>query len=477
LIVVAPESAGSRRFPTKGEIMPPITESQAAPVWSPSAEPNRVARRRRRLIVAAAGLLAVAVGGAALPAQAQSLPAGDPPPTPSSPDTVQTFDDQLAAVARQVPEFAGVYVDDDSRTHLALTDTTDISRDRAATALGEVFEASSGALTEALAGGEVVVERADFGFTALKDWYDRSSSGVLALDGVVFTDIDERVNRVAVGVARPEAIRSVRAELARLGVPAEAAVVTVVPAATLASLQNAITPKVGGVQITNSGGGTCTLGFNARRAGVSGFVTNSHCTDVQGGVENTQFWQPKVLGPCVGLCMPTATETVDPAYFAGLGVCPAGRVCRFSDAAFAAYSFDSPKFSTRGRIARPAADYTISWNGVSTYRVIGEWDPFVGLSATKVGKSSGRSPGEVLTTCASVNLSLNGVDTGITLLCQDRASVAVLQGDSGSAVFHVSGTDALLLGVLWGLSGWFSPINLVEAELGALNTCPSGFSC
>ena len=106
-----------------------------------------------------------------------------------------------------------------------------------------------------------------------------------------------------------------------------------------------VRPVVGGLQI-NFPGFLCTLGFNAVRSGQNSFITNSHCTNTQGGTESTPYWQP--------------LETVDPARIGDRGSrpsifpsadgCPNGRRCRFSDASRAAYAPGIP--FTLGTLAK-----------------------------------------------------------------------------------------------------------------------------
>ena len=151
--------------------------------------------------------------------------------------------------------------------------------------------------------------------------------------GAVFVDADEAGNRVHIGVEHAAAASRVRSVLARLGIPAAAADVEIVaPFRRVATLRGTVRPVVAGVQI-NFPGFLCSLGFNATRQGVAGFVTASHCTNTQGGVESTPYWQPLQTTKPVQI----ATETVDPAYKTTLAGCPSGRRCRRSDAAFAKY--------------------------------------------------------------------------------------------------------------------------------------------
>ena len=112
--------------------------------------------------------------------------------------------------------------------------------------------------------------------------------------GVSSLDADEVANKVTVGVEDEAAAKRVQAELAALGLPADALTVDVVPSFSEESdLDRYNRPLVGGLGINRWGGSTwsCTYGFNALRYGVSGFLTNAHCTSVQGSVSGDRFYQ------------------------------------------------------------------------------------------------------------------------------------------------------------------------------------------
>jgi hypothetical protein len=203
----------------------------------------------------------------------------------------------------------------------------------------------------------------------------------------------------------------------------------------------------------------CTLGFNALRNGQNSFITNSHCTDVQGGSEGTRYWQPiKAATNLIG------TEVSDPTYFMNSNGCPAGRRCRFSDASRAAYAAGI-SFSL-GKIARTTGFNSITIDG--RFNITGEGSASVGQIVNKVGRTSGWTRGKVTNTCVHVNVS----GTNITQLCQTLVSARVRAGDSGSPVFKGS-TGVTLTGILWGGGGSvfvYSPISNIERELGALTT-------
>ena len=152
------------------------------------------------------------------------------------------------------------------------------------------------------------VRKADFDWATLDRWFTQASVEALGIQGVVFADADEARNRVRIGVEDAAAAARARAVLARFGVPASAVNVDVTqPIQQLATLRGAVRPVVAGVQI-NFPGFLCSLGFNASRSGTRGFVTASHCTSTQGGVEGTPYWQPLESVRPVQI----ATETVDP---------------------------------------------------------------------------------------------------------------------------------------------------------------------
>ena len=386
-----------------------------------------------------------------------------------------TGDDRLMAMAEKFPGFAGMFVDASTDTlYLYMTDAAHeaVTEDAIAEALGEDAPRTS----------NIRLFQATYSFAELNEAHKTMMPSVLGTSGVVLTDIDEATNRLTVGVLDQRAGAEVEKQLAALGIPPEMVNIETTDPVTLeVSLQDRHRPVVGGLQIQFLRGAStfnCTLGFNALRAGVIGYVTNSHCTAVQGGVNSTVHHQSTraVAVDRIGF------EIRDPLYFTG-GVCPAGRRCRYSDTSFGMYSggVPNPVPNTRGRIARPNLN-SVAWNGISTFRIVGETAfPVVGEPLTKVGRTTGRTQGAVTATCFNVNVS----GTNITQLCQDRAAYASSPGDSGSTVFRITNApaanDVRLYGIHWGSGGVFSAIgsfNIQRAtEMGPLTTCAAGFAC
>jgi streptogrisin C len=235
----------------------------------------------------------------------------------------------------------------------------------------------------------------------------------------------------------------------------------------VATLRDKVRPVVGGLQIRFSNY-FCSLGFNATRAGVAGYVTAAHCSTTQGGVDGTQYYQPlnQVTDEFIG------TEIADPKFFRNNG-CPRGAKCRWSDSNFSDGA-DNVSF-TLGRIAKTTGANNGSLEIAGEFAITAKGTATVGQTANKVGRTTGWTQGTVSRTCANSGVS----GTNIILLCQDFVDSTVqivAGGDSGSNVFRTNPDGSVtLLGVLWGgnTAGTqfvYSPIANVERELGALTT-------
>ena len=294
---------------------------------------------------------------------------------------------------------------------------------------------------------------------------------VLALPQTVFADHDEARGKLVFGVENANAGRGVATVLARMGVPESAYVIQETEPIHFASdnLRSRHRPTVGGLQIHWSQY-VCTLGFNVDHSGGRSFITNSHCTEKQGTTGSTAYYQPSSSADPAAI----AFEAHDPAYFRG-GVCPRGRVCRYSDAARALYQ--SSTASSRGVIAKTTGENNGSLDVAGSFTIAAQNNTSTSYSGTihKVGRTTGWSSGNVTNTCATVNVS----GANITLLCQTMVqrsgSVIVQGGDSGSPVFQrTSGDNVTLVGILWGGSQSgdrfvFSPLKSIQDELGAVS--------
>jgi hypothetical protein len=388
---------------------------------------------------------------------------------PESPDLqrlAQEASPDPMAVARAVPGFGGLFLDSSGRPTVYLTDLS--HRGAAEQALAG-FKRSEG-----LSAARLEVLKGEFDYLTLDKWVSRATPEALAVPGAVFADLDERSNRVRIGVEDGTAEADVKNLIARLGIPASAVIVErTAPIRLAATLRSRMRPVRGGLQI-NFTQFICTLGFNALKNGVSSFITNSHCTKTQGGNQSTRYYQPlsTATNSFIG------TEVADPNYFQG-GACPAGRKCRYSDAARATYAsgvtFNLARIArttSRGALSSPL---TISTANPFLTITAERANPVAGSQANKIGRTTGWTFGQIIATCAAVNVS----GSNITQLCQSVVTAGVGAGDSGSPVFSWpgSGGNITLLGILWGgnTDGTlfvFSPMSGIErsGELGGLKT-------
>ncbi len=283
--------------------------------------------------------------------------------------------------------------------------------------------------------------------------------GVFSVAGIIYGDVDEGRNRLRFGVVDGGALAGVQGVLAGLGIPNSAVVIEQrAPFRTVATLRDRGRPLIGGLQINffltppglHPGSLICTLGFNAQRFGISGFITNSHCTNVEGGEETpTDYYQNLRAGGAANFI---GTEVDDPHWTSQLNPdCPPPLACRYSDAARVQYAAGVE--ATLGRIARVNEITTTLADTIHT--IAGEWrirseraDPVQGEIAHKTGRTTGWTSGTTTGTCVDV-LALG---TAHIRLCQAIVSALVDGGDSGSPVFFRSGggSNVTLLGILWG---------------------------
>ena len=292
----------------------------------------------------------------------------------------------------------------------------------------------------------------------------------------MFGDLDESTGRLVFGVEHEAVTRGVQTVLARLGVSPSSYSIRVVEPIRFAAgtLRDAIDPKVGGVQIHFSSY-LCSLGFSADHAGGRSFVTASHCSDSQGKTDGTAYFQPtSSIDPT-----PIAFEADDPSYLKG-GACSRGKKCRFSDATRALYE---QGVASNGEIAKTSGPNNGSLDIVGALDVASQDNSTTvfapGVEVNKVGRTTGWTQGNVVASCATVNV----FGSNIQLFCQtivSRAGATIISGgDSGSNAFRITGANtAELIGVVWGSSGSstfvFSPLSGVVAELGALDATKDG---
>jgi hypothetical protein len=294
---------------------------------------------------------------------------------------------------------------------------------------------------------------------------------VFEIDGVVYID-EADDGMLEIGVVGVNVIQAVQQRLAGLGIPFERVrIVVAKPIHELVTLRDYVRPLVGGIQIAFVKGGStylCTLGFIAVRDGITGFITNSHCTSKEFQPDGTVHHQP--LPPS-----PIGAETSDPPAF-DCGV--RGLKCRWSDSVFD--QLYSGVAASLGYIASTTGVNDVSITIATLYKIafkhVGNAE--TGTTLRKVGRTTGQTEGVVTNTCADVR----PIGSRVIRLCQDIVSAGatiVAGGDSGSPVFKLADNpdtaevEVELYGVLWGGSSdgttfVYSPLANIERDLGTL---------
>ncbi|HEY0783928.1 MAG TPA: hypothetical protein VGE98_15835, partial [Thermoanaerobaculia bacterium] len=223
--------------------------------------------RTLRISLYALTILGLAVDGPAL-AQRQTTP--------------RSIDDLLLAVADRVPSFGGMYLDANGHLAIYLTDSTQLAR--AESAITTVFGRDRFDVSTARA------VRARYTFAQLKGWHDQHRLNTLAVRGVVLAGIHKATNRLRIGVESASVVASVQSILARYAIPSDAVEIVVTePIRHWDKITDTHRPLTGGLFISTDKFTGCSLGFLAVLQGQAGFLTCSHCTDVQASVEGTIF--------------------------------------------------------------------------------------------------------------------------------------------------------------------------------------------
>jgi hypothetical protein len=395
----------------------------------------------------------------------------------------------------EVPGFGGMHYDNSGRLNVYLKSQPGAAV-RAVDVVGRLRAVGGRAVQDRLRRSpNVMIQEAKYDYVELQGLKSRLGR-LFSVRGVVFTDIDEAQNRLRVGIAPGASQRNVEHALARAGVPREAVIISrISPIQKAKTVRDRFRPVPGGIQLAfpvpSLGPGVfgiCTVSFNARIPGRAAnfFLTTSHCSEVQGGNQETRYFQP-----VPGSANRIGVEFRDPQYGNPGGLCDdfPGFRCRLSDALLARYRDDvEPQV---GKIARTTfagqriGSLVINQNN-PRWTIIGEFEfPFLGETAHKLGRSSGWTRGPVILTCADTFVS----GTDIVQICQDFVFAGLRPGDSGSPVFErgadfgFGAGEVFLVGLAWGFGDLdgapvfvFSSMENIELELGPLTTSTSADS-
>lgn len=342
---------------------------------------------------------------------------------PDAPESVTLYgepDSTFLELAREYPSFGGAYFVDGEMQVVSTTGKMPAGLDIGHPATPK----------RAVAGQHSFVE--------LARWYGPFIQTVKTVDWV-YTDIDERANRLVAGV---KDVAAARTSLEAAGIPSSLYhVVESRPGTVTKSLRDSFDPVPGGVE-AQAAAQLGTIGFNVSHWDEGRtFVVTDHQTWNFAQNDGTEFRQPD-NGRLIG------NEVYSEPVFQG-GSCPTTN-CRYSDAALVKYDSEDPY--QLGKVARPDQDESITV--VGRYVIDDEERSIAsGTPLIWVGKTTGQESGEVHTTCFNADYNDFNPDApaGTTLLCQFEASPDSEAGDSGAPVLiPVAGDTVKLAGMVWG---------------------------
>ena len=188
-----------------------------------------------------------------------------------------TLDEEFEMLVDSIPGFAGWYVANDGTPTVQLVDVRrlDIAQLRLASRVERVRMTTRPDGTRI--GANLRAQQATYDFRQLRTWSRIAESLLDVEPAAVYVDVDETMNRVAIGVADAPTAFRVAQGLVDRGVPTSASSIEIVgrPQLTGDSITQHVRPVPGGIIINPS---SCTLGFNANFGGTRAFVTASHCT-------------------------------------------------------------------------------------------------------------------------------------------------------------------------------------------------------
>ena len=145
------------------------------------------------------------------------------PPSGPEPSTYKDPNELLADVAKQVPEFGGVYISDRGTTlniYLTEDENNPEKWEKAQQALEELFHVKPGLRLNVIKG--------DYTITQLSGWYELlDTEGIWDQPGVHMTDLQEGSNKLYVGVTSHYEVAGVEAFLDRVPIPRKAVTIGV----------------------------------------------------------------------------------------------------------------------------------------------------------------------------------------------------------------------------------------------------------
>lgn len=376
---------------------------------------------------------------------------------PSNNSMIRSSERDFRELSNIVPSFAAFKFDEEEHERtgelnivIMLQETSNMNKasNQIATYLNNNVMGRKNALSTA----DIKIEKVNFNFRQLQAYRDILRSPILQEDGFTFFDLDDKKNKIVIGVKEKSYLEKFESLISEYPIPREAIEISVINFLKTHSDQNdnlvlkddklimhetvndKIRPMTGGIVIHEwSSNEPCTLGMVAEWGGTSVFITNSHCTRDKFGFDDKSFFTQEEYGGVIG------EELLDRGFYTTLkdGEYVWGR---HSDASIIRLDGSAEYGSvamTNGR--------SNDWNNVTDWqlqiydeiprlRYVEEQESIIGLPVAKVGRTTGGTYGYVENKCVDVNMS-SAYSSDFYLFCQDIASYPSKPGDSGAPVF------------------------------------------
>ena len=416
------------------------------------------------------------------------------------PDGPKDYNDLLADAASSIPGgFGGAYRNESGQTVVWLKDLTQSDVALAALMGFQPADVKSYHRTDP---SNVQFVQGAYDWRDLNLWF--KTAHAYWRDGVVGMDIDERTNKLYIGVTDTGIAGDVRNSLEAAGIPRDAVDVEyhapIVPAIgawhdnldasaaqTVTLRSNFDPPYHSGIQHGATGlpqDAPCTMGAIVRITNsINGYLTASHCTNVMFREDNDDHFQPTINDDNIG------EEYDDRGHVAGYDACQTGELCRLSDAALVRFTTASDG-EDRGHIARTTGigSYTLTSAEDDEFTIYDDepacpfWvdelhcfpDP-VGTELHYVGRTSGWRTGTLERLCMTTRYQVTG-SQWYRVICVDEVRGYSEGGNSGAVVFERTNDpyDVNMWGMLTGSTTdhefWFtSRIEGIRQELEGFN--------
>ena len=202
----------------------------------------------------------------------------NPVPSPEADaDAYKSHDDLLKDIGLRIPDFGGMYLSKDN----SILNVYVLAGKEDVLDTEEVKQAIEGVLKADVASRRALrLVPAQYSMSQLYGWYQQMQDDIWGISGVITTDLNEGRNRIEIGIENLEVVSDLQKSLTALAIPRKAVIFREreQPNFATPTLQDGATGGFleGGYQVARSGSGGCTLGFNAQRAGVDGFITAGH---------------------------------------------------------------------------------------------------------------------------------------------------------------------------------------------------------